>query len=220
MTDTPVQIIVAAFNTLDGAKCVMDDVRAGKKEGLIGIVDAAVVVKDQDGKLKITDAKHHTRKGLITGGLVGGVLGLLLSPPAAVVAVGGSVIGGLVGKLRNAPMKAEMKEIGSVLTPGSSAIVAVIEHVWVTQLEAVLAAEGARIIRDSLKADIVNQLNAGGNILYSLSHDTDSVEAMRVAGTKSELQVSSIVADDTGILLEGDRITAVPNQDQELLPEG
>jgi uncharacterized membrane protein len=219
MTDNPVQIIVAAFNTPDGANTVMNDLKQGRKEGIIGILDAAVVVKDTNGKLKITDAKRRTRKGLMTGGLVGGVLGLLLSPPAAVVAVGGGVIGGLVGQLRSVPMKAEMKDIGSALTPGSSAIVAVIEHVWVTQVEAILAAEGAQIIRDSIKADIAEQLNAGGNVLYSVSSDTTSAEAVRIATTEEAIQISSLVADDQGILLDESYITTVSDADQDSEPD-
>ncbi|WP_231510484.1 hypothetical protein [Fischerella sp. PCC 9605] len=46
MTNNPVQVIVAAFNTPDGAGKVMADLKQGKRAGLIGIQDAAVVVKD------------------------------------------------------------------------------------------------------------------------------------------------------------------------------
>ena len=59
----------------------MDDLKQGKKAGLIGIKDAAVVVKDEKGKLKITDTKKRKAKGFVTGGVVGGVIGLIAHPP-------------------------------------------------------------------------------------------------------------------------------------------
>src|SRR5262245_38595334 len=113
MPNSPVQIIVAAFNSPERAGQVMAELKQGKKEGLIGIEDAAVVVKDADGKLKITDAKHRGTRGLITGGLVGGVLGLLLAPPVGAMALSVGALGGLIGKLRSLPLKAEMKNIAA-----------------------------------------------------------------------------------------------------------
>src|SRR5215510_12504517 len=135
MNDTPVEFVVAAFNSPERAGQVMADLKEGRKEGLIGIVDAAVVVKGADGKLKITDSKRRATRGFITGGVLGGVLGLLITGPIAAVAVpvgavalGAGALGGLIAKLRGTPLKAEMKNVGSVLTPNSSAIVAIIEH--------------------------------------------------------------------------------------------
>ncbi|HAJ35209.1 MAG TPA: hypothetical protein DCL15_05905, partial [Chloroflexi bacterium] len=64
MNDAPVEVIVAAFNDPNHAAEVMAELKQGKKEGLIGIIDAAVVVKDAEGKLKVKDAKRRSRKGL------------------------------------------------------------------------------------------------------------------------------------------------------------
>jgi uncharacterized membrane protein len=141
MNDNPVQVLVAAFNDPNRAAEIMGELKQGKKAGLIGIIDAAVVVKDADGKLKVKDAKRRSTKGMITGGVVGGVLGLLAGP-VGLLAVGGGAIGALAGKASGSALKAEMKEIGTALTPNSSAIVAIIEHTWVTQMEAMLARRG------------------------------------------------------------------------------
>lgn len=204
MSNIPVQIIVAAFATPDRAGQLMADLKAGRKEGLIGIVDAAVMVKDADGKLKVTDAKRRSTKGFITGGLIGGVIGLLAGP-VGWAALGGGAIGALIGKLRGAPLKAEMTDIGSALTPNSSAIVAVIEHTWVSQVEAALAAEGARIVREEIKADIAAQLNAGGNVLYTAAAGDVAAGAARIAETQEGTQVSAIAASDSGVFI-GDAV--------------
>jgi len=202
MSDNPVQVIVAAFNSLDAAGQLMDELKQGKKAGLIGIKDAAVVVRDAKGKLKITDAKKRKAKGFVTGGVIGGIIGLMAAPPAAALVAGGGLIGLLTGKLRGAALKNEMKEIGSVLTPGSSAIVAVIEHSWVAQLEDVMAAAGAQLIREAIKADIAQQLDAGGNVVYTAGTSTSGSGAARIASQADEIQISGVVMDDDGIMFD------------------
>ncbi len=206
MSDSPIQVIVAAFNSPDGAGLVMDEIKQGKRDGLIGILDAAVVVKNAEGKLKITDAKRRSRKGLITGGVVGGLIGLVLAPPVAAVAVGGGAIGALVGKLRSAPLKAEMKDLGTALQPNTSAIIAVIEHTWVEKLEAALAEAGAQLIREVIKADIAEQLEAGGNVLYTAGASNDALGAARVAQTGDSLSIGGVAMTDDGLFLESAEI--------------
>jgi uncharacterized membrane protein len=212
MSEVPVQVIVAAFNTPDGAGKVMNDLKQGKKEGLIGIEDAAVVVKDANGKIKVTDSKHRGTKGMITGGVIGGVIGLLAGP-VGWAAVGGGVIGALAGKARGGPMKREMQDIGEALTPNSSAIVAVIDHQWVAQLQTALAAEGAKVVHDSIKADIAEQLKAGGNVAYTAVGTSGGVVAGRAAEpaeSKGKTEAGGKAAADQGAPVESATLTQEP----------
>ena len=206
----PVQVIVAAFSTPDGAGKVLDDLKQGRKEGLIGIVDAAVVVKDADGKIKVTDSKRRGAKGFVTGGIVGGLVGLLVAPPVAAVAATGGVIGALVGKLKGTPLKSELQSIGSALTPNSSAIVAVIEHNWVSQLQAALLADGVQLIQDAIKADIAEQLNAGGSVLYTIVGGDSGVGAARVVTASEGTQVDGVIVGENGTIIENAIITNEP----------
>jgi uncharacterized membrane protein len=206
MSDIPVQLIVAAFNTPDGAGKALDKLKQAKKDQWIAIEDAAVVVKDANGKLKITDSKHRGTKGMITGGVIGAVLGLLAGP-VGWLAVGGGALGALAGKVAGSPMKAEMKDIGSALTPNTSAIVAIIDHVWVAQLEAALAAEGAKVVNDAIKADIADQLKQGGNVLYTAGGGPNAAGVARVTDTKGTTEVTGAVATGDGVLVEDAVIT-------------
>lgn len=196
MSDTPVQLIVAAFNDPQQAGALMSDLKMGKRAGLVGIVDAAVVVKDENGKLKITDSKRRSTKGLITGGLLGGVVGLLAGP-VGWAAVGGGAIGALVGKLQGMPLKEEMKDIGSALTPNSSAIVAVIEHKWVSILEEAMVAEGAHLVRETLKADIAAQLASEGSVVYTAVDNTIA----RLAENKDGTEISGLYIGEDEVVL-------------------
>jgi uncharacterized membrane protein len=211
----PVQVLVAAFSTPDAAGQVMEDLKQGRKEGLIGIIDAAVLVKDTDGNVKVTDAKKRGVKGLVTGGVIGALIGLVAAPAATTVATavgtgaaGVGALGGLTGKLRSAPLNLELKDLGANLPPGSSAIVAVIEHDWIPQLQAALEAEGARLVHDSIQADIVNQLNAGGNVLYTSGGGSLGSGTVRIAGSDSESEVSSVLVGKDGVLVDNAVITS------------
>jgi uncharacterized membrane protein len=214
----PAQVIVAAFSSPDTAGQVMADLKEGRKEGLIGIIDAAVVVKDANGKVKVTDAKKRGVKGLVTGGVIGALIGLVAAPAAAVTAavaagagaVSGGALGGLTGKLLSAPLKIELKELGASMPPGSSAIVAVIEHDWVPQMQAALAAEGAQLVHDTIQADIVNQLNAGGNVLYTAGDGDLGGGVVRIADGDSGSEISGVLVGENGVLVDNAVITDEP----------
>lgn len=105
---------------------------------------------DEEGKLRITNAKHRDRRGLLTGGAISGTLALLSGP-----------LGAVIGKVRNVPFKASVEDLASSLTPGSSMLVALVEHRWVEQLEAIVVELGAQVPREELKADIAE--HADGN---------------------------------------------------------
>src|SRR6185503_194140 len=182
----PIELTVAAFPTPGGAAKAMDELKQAKQEGLIGIGDMAIIVKDAEGKTKITDAKHRTAKGFLTGGVVGGVIALLSGPVGWGAAAGGGVLGALAGRIRSAPVRAELKDIGKSLIPNSSAIVAVIEHTWVADIERELAARGAKVVHDTLHSDITSQLEAGGNVQYGVVSGKEGVAVDRATLTKEE----------------------------------
>jgi uncharacterized membrane protein len=188
---------------------VFEGLKKAKKEWLIGIHDMAIVVKDANGKLKITNSKHRSTRGFITGGLVGGLIGLLAGPVGAVAAVGGA-LGALAGQIRGLPMKTELKDLGQSLVPNSSAIVAIIEHIWVGQMEAALAAEGAQVVRDTLKADIAAQLNKGGNVVYTVGATNSGTAATRTTDTKDKASAGAVVATDDGVYVEQATLTTEP----------
>jgi len=51
--NNPMQLIVAAFQSEDGAEQALESLKAAKKENLIKIENAAVIRKDMKGKLNI-----------------------------------------------------------------------------------------------------------------------------------------------------------------------
>jgi uncharacterized membrane protein len=203
MNDVPLQIIVAAFQEEEAADEALKALKEAKKEKLISIDNAAVIRKDEKGKLHIKEtADMGGGKGAGVGALVGGAIGLIAGPLG--VAAGsalGAAVGGVTAKLYDGGFKDDrLRQIGTSLTPGTSAIVAVIEHRWVAELERDLAQEGADVTTAVLAADIAEQLQKGGEVSYTALSSEEGFAAGRVATTEDEAEVSGFIATDEGMV--------------------
>jgi uncharacterized membrane protein len=154
--EAPLEAIVAAFPNEQGASRALEELRSVDKD-LIGIKEGAVLVRTADDKLEIKES-HHMGKGAVIGGVAGAVVGLVTGP-IGWVTVGGAAVGALAARLRDSGFPdAKLKEIGESLTPGTSALVAIVEHRWVQEVEERLRAADAKIVTEVIKADIAAQL--------------------------------------------------------------
>jgi uncharacterized membrane protein len=203
MTDVPVEVIVAAFQDQNGASAALEQLKQAKKEGLIQIEDAAVLVKNADGKLSIKEtADMGGGKGAVIGGVLGGVVGILAGP-IGWAALGGAVIGGLAAKMRDGGFPdARLRQIGESLKPGSSAIIAVIDHTWVLEVERRMQQAGADTVTAAVSADIAKQLEAGKDVAYSAVGTAAGVEVSRVTAGGDEAQSTTVVSTDQGVYME------------------
>jgi uncharacterized membrane protein len=173
MSDVPMQIIVAAFKDPGGAGKVL---KMLENQHWLGIQDAAVVTKDADGKLRITDTKDMGGgKGMVVGALVGGAIGVLTGGIGWLV-LGGGALGGLGAKLRDGGLPDKrLREMGARLPPNASALIAVIEQGWVADAEQQLRAAGGEIVTEQLSADLAAQLKIGGDGEYTVVDNGASV---------------------------------------------
>lgn len=181
-SDVPVELIVAAFADEQGAARALEQLKQAKKEKLIGIRDAAVLTRDANNTLHIKESGDMSgRKGAGVGAIVGGAIGLLFPPAVLGSAAVGAAIGGLGARLHDAGFPdEELRAIGSSLKPGTSAIVAVIEHTWVEEVESELAAQGAQMVRQAIQEDIAKQLEAGHDVAYVAVADQDTLAVGRL----------------------------------------
>jgi uncharacterized membrane protein len=211
MSDVPVQLVVAAFQEEDAANAALKELKALKKEKLIGIQNAAVIRKDAKGKIHIKEtADMGGGKGSVIGGVAGAAIGLIAGPALVVPAAVGALVGGLAAKLRDSGFSDQrLKTLGEGLQPGTSAIVAVVEHKWVEQLEAAMAEVGADLVTANLQADIAAQLEAGHDVAYTALATQEGLVAARQAGGEDEVEGGAVVVTDDAVY--GGRYVATPD---------
>ena len=203
MSDVPVQVIVAAFKEEETADEALKALKAAKKERLIGIQDAAVIRRDEENKLHIKEtADMGGGKGAAIGGVLGGVIGLIGGPAGVVLGgAAGAAVGGLTAKLFDAGISDErLEEIGSALKPGTSAIIAIIEHKWVAEVERELAEAGADVLTEALRDDIAEQLAEGKEVTYSAISTDEGLATSRVAADDEAVEASGMLVTDEGIV--------------------
>ena len=204
MSDIPVQIIIAAFQGENGADEALKTLKEARKEHLIGIQNAAVLRRDQNNKLHIKELKDWGGgKGAALGGVLGAVIGLLAGPAVLAAGAAGALIGGLAASLRDSGFADErLQAIGDALQPGTSAIVAVVEHKWVAELEREMAEAGADVMTAALAADVARQLDAGRDVAYTALSSADAFAAGRVSVGEDSAQVASIVLGEEGAIAD------------------
>lgn len=202
--NVPVEVIVAAFQDEDGAKAALNELKQAKHEGLIKIDDAAVIRKDEKGKLHIKEtADMSSGKGAGIGAVIGGVIGLLGGPLGVAVGAGaGAAIGGVAAHGDAGIKDEQLETIGAGLEPGTSAIVAIVEHKWVAAVQAQLEDDASAVMAQQLSADIHSQLIAGREVAYSAVAAEGAASITRVAGSEGEMDQESIVMTDEGVAVE------------------
>jgi uncharacterized membrane protein len=137
MTNSPVQVFVATFGNEKQATDVLTGLKKMDRDGSLELVDAAVVVRRADGKVKFEEtADPSGKKWAKRGAIAGGLVGLIFPPSILVSAAVGGAGGGIWGKIRDKGFDdAELRRVGDSLPPGGSAIIAIAEDRVIQQLQ-------------------------------------------------------------------------------------
>ncbi len=208
MSDVPVQMLIAAFNEEKAADEALQELKEAKWAGLIGIQNAAVIRRDEKNKLHIKETGDWGGgKGAVAGGAIGAAAGILLGPGALVTGAVGALIGGLAAKLRDSGFSDErLKKVGEGLKPGTSAIIAIVEHKWVAELEKQMAEADADVFTEEIAADVSAQLDAGREVAYTALSTTDAFAAARVSTGEDGVESSRLIITEDG-LIAGNMVT-------------
>lgn len=161
--ETPVSLLVYAYNEEGKADEVLKALQKLDKTGIIAVLNAAVLVMDKDGKVRLRETEDvDAKRGALFGAVAGGLVGLLGGPVGVIVgAAAGAATGGVAAHRIDMGFSDEyLREIQESLKPGSSAIIALVEHEWVERVIQELEEFEGQLFRQSLKADIAAQLAA------------------------------------------------------------
>ena len=115
----------------DGKDAASQNLKAIKHDGTLDgykIKVQAVVEQDENGKVHIHEPGHGAWGAAMGGAGVGALS--LIGGPAGLLAwtLGGALVGGMAGKHWGKPIaKGDLEELGSAMTPNSSALMLVLE---------------------------------------------------------------------------------------------
>lgn len=107
------------------ARADYDIVRDLHAVGAVGTYDAAVVRKDEFGKVHVNKDEMATRHGGWGGAAAGAVIGILFPPSIIGTAIVGGAIGGVSGHLWRGMSRADVKELGDIIDAGQAALLIV-----------------------------------------------------------------------------------------------
>jgi uncharacterized membrane protein len=115
-------LLVFTFKDETGAVEMRDALVRMQKEHLVTLEDAAVVVRRQDGKVKVKQAVSLVGAGALGGSFWGLLIGLLFWAPWLGLAIG-AVTGAIAGGLTDVGVDDKfIKEVGNAIEPGHSAL--------------------------------------------------------------------------------------------------
>jgi uncharacterized membrane protein len=138
MSDQPIFVYAATYASTDDAWADYDVLLELHADKLVGTYDAAVVNKDEKGKVHVHKHEKPTQHGAWGGAAVGALVGVLFAPAVIGAAAVGGVVGGLGGHFREGLSRGEMKELGEGLLEGEAALVVIGESKVGEQLDKAL----------------------------------------------------------------------------------
>lgn len=161
-------LIVVGFDSTDEADKVLLKLNSLKKEYLIDLEDAVVVVRDSEGKVHLKQSLNLTAvgatSGLLSGSLWGGLVGLLFLNPLAGFAIGGALgagAGALSGSLTDYGIDDEfIKSLGNTIPNNSSALFILVRKVQPEKVLTELSGLRGRVLKTSLSPEQEQKLQA------------------------------------------------------------
>jgi uncharacterized membrane protein len=158
--DKQVEIIAAVYPDREHAKVTLDMLHSMHSALTISLVDAAIVTKDEDGKVKIGETREvTTRKGAKRGMIVTGILGVIYPPSLIASLALGGALGGLVGRIRDTGIKLpQLEDVAERLTPGKVALVVLVEADSTLKAQNALEGFEGTLVVQPLDDETVQQL--------------------------------------------------------------
>ena len=136
-------LVYAVYDNEGGAMNAFKAMQQAQKQQVIEMESYAVVSKDAKGKVHVQRSNQKT--GTIAGSVVGGLIGAIGGPAGSAA---GGLMGRAAGEATGIPTE-DIKAIKDTLQPGSSALIAVVDERWVSDVSRSLHQTDARRVLDT-----------------------------------------------------------------------
>lgn len=134
--DDPVALYIAAYDDPNAAQGDYDALKELVKAGAIFVDVAALVSRDDEGKLYVKENAHEVAGGTMVGAAAGLLIGLIFPPAFLASGVIGGAVGASIGKLVKMDRTSDIKkEVEDVLPPGTSGIIALFDVTYKPKID-------------------------------------------------------------------------------------
>jgi uncharacterized membrane protein len=170
MSEKPVQFVIAVFDSEPGAEEALSNLKAEKKEKLSGVQAAVAMRKDAQSRIHYKDVGMTPAKGAVAGIVMGAVVGIATGGAGLVLGTLGALLGGVIGKRkREGHIEAEqVNQVVASLSPGSSALLTIVEQDAVADFEELMHAANAHTFSADISADLAAQLSEHGEAAHAV----------------------------------------------------
>lgn len=118
-------VYVATYPDVATAREDYQEVKGLHASGLVGSYDAAIVTKDDKGRVHENKDETATRHGAWWGIAAGGAIGLIFPPAVLGAAAVGGVVGAVTGHMSKGMSRSRAKELGDFIGPGEAGLIVV-----------------------------------------------------------------------------------------------
>jgi uncharacterized membrane protein len=151
-------LVAIGYNDTTTAHLAAEEAERLAQDLIIEPDAIAVIVRNQDGKYKVTTNHHSVGAGTTWGMFWGFLFGLLFFVPVLGMAVGAGM-GAIMGKITKSGIDKEFESrVRDMLQPGTSALFLVVEKVTPDKAVEGLSQFGGTVLKSSLSADAEKQL--------------------------------------------------------------
>lgn len=153
-------LVIIAYDSEEKAEAARQELLKLQKEYLIELGDAVIAVRREDGTIKLNQLVNTTLTGAASGGLWGGLVGLIFLNPLLGMAIGAGA-GALAGKFTDVGINDDfLKEASSALGPNQAALCVLIRKVTADKVVADMAKFGGTVLQTSLSQEQEEKLQA------------------------------------------------------------
>jgi uncharacterized membrane protein len=153
-------LIAVGFKDEFTADAVILELQKLQQEHLIDLEDAAVVIRNKEGKVKIKQTQELTATGALSGGFWGLLFGFIFFNPLLGWAVG-ALAGAVSGALTDIGIDDNfIRDVGSTITPGTSAIFVLVRQATADKVLEDLSKFEGKVLKTSLSKDDEAKLQA------------------------------------------------------------
>jgi len=143
-------LIVLSFDNEASALQMRDKLLGMQKQQIISLADAAIVIRDKNGKPKVKQLHSLVGAGALGGAFWGMLIGLLFFAPWMGMAIG-ALSGALSGKLSDIGVDDNfIKEVGATIEPGHAALFLLVTKVTADKVLPELSDYNAKVLQTSL----------------------------------------------------------------------